>query len=271
MLAHGRLREVASAAENEPLAATSRSTFILRMSSISRLSPCQAGLLGLMETVCLAGGMSRRSLVLLLSAFLGCVLPVHQGCAGRRRVALGDRLHPHCACRAVLVPLAAQMGVLESPRARSARSVVLAFVQVAVPLTLIGLGEERISSRCSQGDIVATAPIFTFLLAFTLTGEPSEHGEPRGCRDIVGVRGGCRRRGEALVGGMFIILAAFGYACRVVTKRNLAGVELVATVAGTAWPRVPFRSGCFTCRRPPGFDALTSLLTLGVVCTGSRL
>ena len=39
---------------------------------------------------------------------------------------------------------------------------------------------------------------------------------------------------EALVGGMFVILAAFGYAVAAwYLKRNLAGVEPVATVAGT--------------------------------------
>ena len=139
----------------------------------------------------------------------------------------------------VLVPLAAQLGVLGSLRGRVGPIVVLAFVQVAVPLTLIGLGEERISSSLT-GILVATAPIFTFLLAFALSGE-----QRASTASLVGVAIGIVGVGmllgvdagggaEALVGGMFIILAAFGYAVAAwYLKRNLKGVEPVATVAGT--------------------------------------
>ena len=87
---------------------------------------------------------------------------------------------------------------------------------------------------------MATAPIFTFLLAFALTGE-----QRASTSSLVGVAIGIVGVGmllgvdagggsEALVGGMFIILAAFGYAVAAwYLKRNLGGVEPVATVAGT--------------------------------------
>ena len=89
--------------------------------------------------------MSRRSLVLLLllSAFWGASYLFI-------KVALEDGVSPWAIvsirtalAALVLVPLAAQRGVLGSIRERFGPIVVLAFVQVVVPLTLIGLGEER--------------------------------------------------------------------------------------------------------------------------------
>ena len=185
--------------------------------------------------------MSRRSisLLLLLSAFWGASYLFI-------KVALDDGVSPWAIvsirtalAALVLVPLALQLGVLGSLRGRFGPIVVLAFVQVAVPLTLIALGEERISSSLT-GILVASAPIFTFLLAFALTGEQRAN-----TASLVGVAIGIVGVGmllgvdagggsEALVGGMFVILAALGYAVAAwYLKRNLAGVEPVATVAGT--------------------------------------
>ena len=223
--------------------------------------------------------MSRRSLVLLLtlSAFWGASYLFI-------KVALDDGVSPWAIvsirtalAALVLVPLAMQRGVLGSLRGRFGAIVILAMVQVAVPLTLIGLGEERISSSLT-GILVATAPIFTFLLAFALSGEQRAN-----TASLVGVAIGIVGVGmllgvdagggsEALVGGMFIILAAFGYAVAAwYLKRNLAGVEPVATVAGTqvvaAVVTLPLGL-LHISDSAPGLDAVASLLTLGVVCTG---
>ena len=131
------------------------------------------------------------------------------------------------------------MGVLGSLRGRVGPIVVLALVQVAGPLTLIGLGEEHIASSLT-GILVATAPIFTFLLAFALSGEQRDSATALvgvaigivGVGMLLGVDAG----GEsgAIAGGLMVILAAFGYAVAAwYLKRNLSGVEPVATVAGT--------------------------------------
>ena len=77
---------------------------------------------------------------------------------------------------------------------------------------------------------------------------------------------------EALVGGMFVILAALGYAVAAwYLKRNLAGVEPVATVAGTqaiaALVTLPLGL-LHVPEKVPGLASVGSLLTLGVVCTG---
>jgi drug/metabolite transporter (DMT)-like permease len=223
--------------------------------------------------------MSRPSLVklLLLSAFWGASYLFI-------KVALEDGVGPWAIvsirtalAALVLVPLAAHMGVLGSLRGRLGAVFVLAIVQVAVPLTLIALGEERISSSLT-GILVASAPIFTFLLAFALTG-----AERANRSSLVGVAIGIVGVGvllgvdagggsEALVGGLFVIGAAFGYALAAWhLKRNLTGVEPVATVAGSqviaALVMLPAGLLDFP-DAVPDLDAIASLLTLGVVCTG---
>jgi drug/metabolite transporter (DMT)-like permease len=223
--------------------------------------------------------MSRRSIVLLLllSAFWGASYLFI-------KVALEDVFSAWsivsirtALAALVLVPLAAHMGVLRSLRGRAGPIVVLALVQVAGPLTLIGLGEEHIASSLT-GILVATAPIFTFLLAFVLSGEQRDSAAALigvaigivGVGMLLGVDAGGGT--DALAGGLMVILAAFGYAVAAwYLKRNLAGVEPVATVAGTqavaALVTLPLGLSHIPAATP-GLDAVASLLTLGVVCTG---
>jgi drug/metabolite transporter (DMT)-like permease len=223
--------------------------------------------------------MSRRSLAMffLLSAFWGASYLFI-------KVALEDGVAPWAIVSArtalaalVLVPLAVHLGVLKSLRGRLGPIVVLSFVQVIAPLTLIALGEEKISSSLT-GILVSSSPIFTFLLAFALTGaERANRASLSGVAiGIVGVGmllgvdagGGA----EALVGGLFIITAAFGYAVAAwYLKRNLHGVEPVATVAGTQAVAAAVMLPLGLLHVPettPGLDAIASILTLGVICTG---
>ena len=177
----------------------------------------------------------------------------------------------------VLVPLAAKLGVLRSLRGRLGPIVVLSLVQVAGPLTLIGLGEEHIASSLT-GILVASAPIFTFLLAFALTGE--QRDSPAALAGVaigivgVGMLLGLDAGGGsgAIAGGLMVILAAFGYAVAAwYLKRNLSGVEPVATVAGTQAVAALVTLPLGLTHIPdaaPALDAAASLLTLGVLCTG---
>jgi drug/metabolite transporter (DMT)-like permease len=200
------------------------------------------------------------------------------------KVALDDGVAPWAIVSArtalaalVLLPLAAYLGVLGSLRGRFGPIAVLGLVQAAVPLTLIALGEERISSSLT-GILVSSAPIFTFLLAFALSGaERASRGSLAGVAiGIVGVAmllgvdagGGS----EALVGGLFVILAAFGYAVGAwYLKRNLQGVEPVATVAGTqlvaALATLPLGLLHIPDSVPSG-EAIASIATLGIFGTG---
>jgi drug/metabolite transporter (DMT)-like permease len=223
--------------------------------------------------------MSRRSVVLLLtlSAFWGASYLFI-------KVALEDVFTAWsivsirtALAALVLVPLAAKLGVLGSLRGRLGPIVVLSLVQVAGPLTLIGLGEEHIASSLT-GILVATAPIFTFLLAFALSGEQRDSATALvgvaigivGVGMLLGVDAG----GEsgAIAGGLMVILAAFGYAVAAwYLKRNLSGVEPVATVAGTQVVAALVTLPLGLTHIPdaaPSLDAVASLVTLGVVCTG---
>jgi drug/metabolite transporter (DMT)-like permease len=223
--------------------------------------------------------VSRRSLLmfLLLSAFWGASYLFI-------KVALDDDVSPWAIVSArtalaalVLLPLAAYLGVFASLRGRLGPVVVLGFVQAAIPLSLIALGEERISSSLT-GILVSTAPIFTFLLAFALSGaERANRAKLAGVAiGIVGVAlllgvdagGGA----EALVGGLMVISAAFGYAVAAwYLKRNLGGVEPVATVAGTqavaALATLPLGLLHIPDAVPSG-EAIASIATLGIFCTG---
>jgi len=177
----------------------------------------------------------------------------------------------------VLVPLALHREVLRGAFERPGPVVLLSFVQVIVPLSLIALGEERISSSLT-GILVATAPIFTFLLAFALSGEQRAGGLSLagvaigivGVGMLLGVDAGGGT--DALIGGLMVVGAAFGYAVAAwYLKRNLGGVDPVATVAGTqivaALVLLPLGLAHIP-EHTPGVDAIASILTLGVVCTG---
>ena len=223
--------------------------------------------------------MSRRSIALLftLSAFWGASYLFI-------KVALEDVFSAWsivsirtALAALVLVPLALKLDVLGSLRGRVGPIVVLAFVQVIVPLTLIGLGEEHIASSLT-GILVASAPIFTFLLAFVLSGE--QRDSPAALAGVaigivgVGMLLGVDAGGgvDAIAGGLMIVLAAFGYAVAAwYLKRNLAGVEPVATVAGTQVVAALVTLPLGLTHIPdaaPSLEAVASLLTLGIVCTG---
>ena len=223
--------------------------------------------------------MSRRSLVLLLTlsalwgaSYLFIKVALEDVFTAWSIVSIRTAL-----AALVLVPLAAKLGVLGSLRGRVGPIVVLALVQVAGPLTLIGLGEEHIASSLT-GILVATAPIFTFLLAFALSGEQRDSATALvgvaigivGVGMLLGVDAG----GEsgAIAGGLMVILAAFGYAVAAwYLKRNLSGVEPVATVAGTQAVAALVTLPLGLTHIPdaaPALDAVASLLTLGVLCTG---
>jgi drug/metabolite transporter (DMT)-like permease len=200
------------------------------------------------------------------------------------KVALDDGVAPWAIVSArtalaalVLLPLAAYTGVLGSLRGRLGHVAVLGLVQAAGPLTLIALGEERIASSLT-GILVSTAPIFTFLLAFALAGaERADRARLAGVG--IGIFGVALLLGvdagggaDAIVGGLMVILAAFGYAVAAwYLKRNLGGVEPVATVAGTQAVAALATLPMGLVHLPgsmPSADAVASIATLGIVCTG---
>ena len=154
---------------------------------------------------------------------------------------------------------------------------VLAVVQMAGPLLLIAAGEQHISSSLT-GILVATAPIFTFLLAFAQEGQERASGVSLG-GVVIGIGGVAlllgldTGGGAALAGGLMIVVASFGYGVGGwVVKRSVRDVQPVAMVGATATVAALLTAPAALLSLPaqmPGFEATASLLVLGVLCTGA--
>jgi drug/metabolite transporter (DMT)-like permease len=223
--------------------------------------------------------MSRRSWLLLgaLSALWGASYLFI-------KVALEDGMSPTLIvfvrtllAAVVLLPIAARAGHLGGLRANAAPIGVLAVVQMGGPLLLIAAGEREISSSLT-GILVATAPIFTFLLAFALEGEERASGLSL-AGVVIGIAGVTMLLGldagggvAALVGGLMIVTASFGYGVGGwVVKRRVSGVEPVAMVGATALTTAVIMAPFAAIGAPdhvPNLEATGSLLALGVLCTG---
>jgi drug/metabolite transporter (DMT)-like permease len=199
------------------------------------------------------------------------------------KVALDDISEAGVVClrtalgAAVLLVLGRRSGALASLRGHGRWIVVIALVQVVAPFLLITFGENHIDTQLA-GILVASAPIFTALLAFRLDREELATGW-RLVGVLVGIVGvgllfGVDLTGDsaALLGGLMILLASFGYAIGPLQmKRRLQGVPPVATAAVTMTmaalvltPAVPFVIPSHT----PGLDTIGSLLLLGAAGTG---
>ena len=224
--------------------------------------------------------MSRRSWILLgtLSALWGASYLFI-------KVALEDDVAPAvivfvrtALAALVLLPLAWRTRALAGVRENASAILVLAVVQMGGPLLLIAVGEQEISSSLT-GILVATAPIFTFLLAFTLEGEERASGLSLlgvaigigGVALLLGIDAGGGT--AALVGGLLVVLASFGYGVGAwFVKRRVRGIQPVAMVGATAATASVLMLPLAALNLPPHAPSLAatgSLLTLGVLCTGA--
>jgi drug/metabolite transporter (DMT)-like permease len=175
------------------------------------------------------------------------------------------------------VPIAHRQGALTALRPHLPTIGVLAVVQVGAPFLLITFGEKHIASSLA-GILVASAPIFTALLALRMDREEMATGW-RLVGVLVGILGvgmlfGVDLSGDsaALLGGLMVLLASLGYAIGPLQmKRRLQGVPPVGTAAATMTlaallltPAVPFALPSHA----PGLDTVASLLVLGAGGTG---
>ena len=152
---------------------------------------------------------------------------------------------------AVLLPFAAYTNALGGLRENVKPIALLAAVQVAAPFLLISAGEQDISSSLA-GILVASAPIFTALLAIKL--DDAERVARAGTWSGVGIgivgvglllgldTGG---GSGAVVGGIFVVVASLGYAIGgFILKKRLTGVPPVGisglTMAFSAVMTLPF-------------------------------
>src|SRR3954465_11110547 len=140
---------------------------------------------------------------------------------------------------AVLLPFAAHTGALGGLRENARTIALLAAVQVAGPFLLISAGEQDISSSLA-GILVASAPIFTALLAIKLDDAERVHGWNL-VGVAVGILGVALLLGldtgggtGALVGGVFVVVAGLGYALGgFILKQRLSGAAPVG-ISGLA-------------------------------------
>jgi drug/metabolite transporter (DMT)-like permease len=177
----------------------------------------------------------------------------------------------------VLLPVASRLGALRAVLERPGPVVVLALVQVAGPFILITVGEQHIASSLT-GILVASAPIFTALLAVWVDHEERSHGLALAGVMIgmvgVGLLLGVDTGGgtAALIGGLMVVLAGFGYAVGgFYLKRKLSDLPPVgvgaAAMAVSALVTAPF--GLATVPGSlPSAGPVAAVAALGVVGTG---
>ena len=199
------------------------------------------------------------------------------------KVALEDLSAPmivflRCALAALLmVPIALAAGTLGPLRGRERKIAFLALLQVALPFTLITLGEHWVSSALA-GILVASAPIFTTLLAPRL--DHSERVYGRALWGVVlGMAGvvllfGVDVSGDAMeaVGALMVLLAAVGYALSgFYFKRNFAGDDPTAVAGATMAVTSAYLTIPALLTAPssmPDLEASLSVLALGIGGTG---
>jgi drug/metabolite transporter (DMT)-like permease len=176
----------------------------------------------------------------------------------------------------VLLGVASRLGALRGVRSRLGSVAVLALIQVAGPFLLITAGERHISSSLT-GILVASAPIFTALLAIWVDQQERSHGLSLvgviagmvGVTVLLGVDAGGGT--AALVGGLMVVLAGFGYAVGgFYLKRRLADLRPAgvgaATMAVSALVTLPF--GLASAPHSLHAGPAAAVAALGVVGTG---
>lgn len=175
----------------------------------------------------------------------------------------------------VLVPFAWRRGALSGIGGAWPMLCLVALIQVAIPFLLIAEGEEEISSALA-GILVASVPIFSALLAIFFDHEERSDGI-RGVGVLLGIVGvvlllGVDLEGAALLGGLAVLLASFGYAVGgLMVKKRLRGVEPIAVAATVMVVSAVATLPPAVITAPaelPGVGPLAAVTALGVVGTG---
>jgi drug/metabolite transporter (DMT)-like permease len=177
----------------------------------------------------------------------------------------------------VLLPVAALQGALSGVSSRAGWLALVGAVQVAGPFLLISAGEEEISSSLA-GILVASAPLFTALLAVWIDHEERSQGLRLG-GVLVGFGGvalllgvDLGSSGSALLGGLAVVLASLGYAVGgFLVKHRLAGVAPLgmsaAVMAASAILLLPL-AVLTAPGAAPGLGPAAAVAVLGVLGTG---
>ena len=179
---------------------------------------------------------------------------------------------------AVLIPLAARSGALAAARGSGlAWLYLVGVIQVAAPFILIAAAEEEIDSGLA-GILVASAPLFTALLAIRVDQEERSSGW-RLVGILLGLAGvavllGVDLNGSTseLLGGAAVLLAGLGYAVGgFLVKKRLAAVPPMGLAAwvmlASAVVLLPFAFATLP-ESAPGIGPVAAVTVLGVLGTG---
>jgi drug/metabolite transporter (DMT)-like permease len=176
----------------------------------------------------------------------------------------------------VLAPVAAHRGAFAAARRHAGTLAVVGLVQIAGPFVLIAAGQHQDVPSSLAGILVASAPIFTALLAGLIL--PSERLKGIGLVGIaVGMAGvallfGVDLAGDALLGGAMILLASVGYAVgALLAKRRLDAVPPVALAASIMMVGAIATAPLAALDAPdhaPSLGTVAALLALGAGGTG---
>jgi drug/metabolite transporter (DMT)-like permease len=187
------------------------------------------------------------------------------------RVALGA---------AVLLPVALRRGALRGLDGRWRAICAYAACEIAVPFTLISIGEQHVASSLTA-ILISSMPLVVAVLSLRFApGDP-----PRGSRLLglfIGLGGvvallgiDVAGRSDELVGAGLILIATLGYATApIIVQRWLADLDPLVPVAvslGIAGIALTPAAILFPPDRTPSLEALGSIAVLGVVCTALGL
>jgi drug/metabolite transporter (DMT)-like permease len=177
----------------------------------------------------------------------------------------------------VLLAFAIPAGALRGLASSWRMIALLGAVQVAGPFLLIAAGQQEITSSLA-GILVTTAPLFAAVLAIWVDHEERSSGLRLvgivlGFGGVVALLGlDVDGSGAALIGGLAVVLASFGYAVGgFVVKHRFRdarpiGVAAAVMAASSLWlaPAAVLSAPA----EAPEVDSLLALAVLGVVGTG---
>ena len=180
----------------------------------------------------------------------------------------------------MLTPLAIKRDALR-PLWRRPRAIIeTVLVQSTVPLLLLTFGQQYVSAGLA-GILVGAQPLFVALLAIKYAPDQRPHGWKGGLGILIGLVGLIMLFGEdlvghtAVIGGVLILGAALCYAAGTIMifRRHAdaqpLGVATSAMLVTTAAVLVP--ASLALPAHPPSLAATTSLVVLGLACTGATL
>jgi drug/metabolite transporter (DMT)-like permease len=200
------------------------------------------------------------------------------------KIAIDDDLSPativfvRTALAAIaLLPIALQRGAFKGVRPLLPLLVLLAVVQVAAPFVLISAGEQHISSGLA-GVLVASAPIFTALLAPFVDRSERSHGQAL-AGVVVGILGvglvlgvDLGDAGSQLGGGVMVLAASLGYAIGAfMIKARFKEIDPIGLVTTTMSISALLTLPIAIATAPdhfPSLGASAALLVLGIGGTG---